>query len=181
MWPATFVMFTFGHTPQSMFSSGLLIQVSRMVLVDSTFSLIRNHIHSVMPDCLLWEAFYYSYCSNSLELLCLALNALIQNSVSQFLQVSVRIFYCSYMYNTLSIKLGSHTCFYIVSLNTTMFLFLLYHLSKRDTMPRTRCSKYKESIVTILNVLGSLSLSFRSPDLTGIHQFCPPPPPPRKT
>lgn len=62
--------------------------------------------------------------------------------------------------------------FYIVNLNTTMFLFLLYHLSKRDTMPRTRYSKYSESIVTILNVLCSLGLLFRSPELTGIHQLC---------
>lgn len=125
-----------------------------------------------MPECLLWEAFYYSYYINSLDLLCLEYNALFKIQLLSFCRDQMEFFTIAICAIPYQLNWEIIFDFYIVNLNTTMFLFLLYHLSKRDTMPRTTYSKYSESIVTILNVLCSLGLLFRSPELTGVHQLC---------
>lgn len=51
MWPSIFILSMFGHISQSLFSSGLLMQVSRTVPIDSTFSLIRNPVHKCILSC----------------------------------------------------------------------------------------------------------------------------------
>ena len=49
-----------------------------------------------------------------------------------------------------SIKLRKHIWFWHFNFNTTSFLFLLY-LSKWDTLPKTKCSKY-EFIVIVFDI-----------------------------
>ena len=49
-----------------------------------------------------------------------------------------------------SIKLRKHIWFWHFNFNTTSFLFLLY-LSKCDTLPKTKCSKY-EFIVIVFDI-----------------------------
>lgn len=161
----------FGCTSQSVFSSTLLMQVSRILPIDSAFSLIRNHIHKFILNC---DAqvpfvggffFFFCHCVHSfLELNCLVFDVLIQYSIPQFLQVSYGLsFYYIHMYISPSIKLRKHICVFTLSISLKPSSCFSYIIYLNRILARTGCSKYNESISTILNVLGSPSSVFWEP------------------
>lgn len=146
----------FGCTSQTVFSSTLLMQVSRILPIDSAFSLIRNHIHKLILNCdaqvpSVGGFFFFCHCVNSfLELICLVFDVLIQNSIPQFLQVSYGLsFYYIHMYISPSIKLRKHICVFTLSISIKPSSCFSYIIYLNRILARTRCSKYNESISTI--------------------------------
>lgn len=121
-----------------------------------------------MQECLLCEPFLRSHCLNSsLERAAWHLIPQFKIQYLSFYRHHKKFLFTIAIYT--SINLRKHTCFWRFNLNTTRFLFLL-HLSKWDTVPWTRCSKYNEFIGTIFDVLVS-PRSFRNSESTHIHQF----------